>query len=280
MLTPQIPRRIPAVLLPSGGRAELLVRCGGARNTRYVITTRNEGNPFLDLESQGPTFIQQDVLATIVLSGPSVATDPVLTGNLAIRACTPRRPAYATDLRNPALAAAGYPLGDLVRTNLGFNENNMPSGCNVNFDGTDQYFKFPDSNPITMPLGKVIEWRFFDPTFHPLHVHVNPFQIQVLPQSALDTAGGGYNYTTYFEAGDFHDTLLLPMLEPTYSLPLRFQPEHHSGFAVMHCHFLAHEDTGCMKVQLLQCPGYPLNDQPRDGVCNTPAPVRGTVVLR
>lgn len=50
--TPQIPRPIPAPLLPSGGRAELFVRCSGEHGARYVITTRNQGNPFIDMNTQ------------------------------------------------------------------------------------------------------------------------------------------------------------------------------------------------------------------------------------
>jgi FtsP/CotA-like multicopper oxidase with cupredoxin domain len=30
-------------------------------------------------------------------------------------------------------------------------------------------------------------------------------------------------------------------------VPLRFQPGQYSGYTVSHCHFLPHEDVGCMK---------------------------------
>jgi hypothetical protein len=40
------------------------------------------------------------------------------------------------------------------------------------------------------------------------HAHINPHQIQFLDPAAL---APGNRYTDYFEAGDWHDTLVLPM---------------------------------------------------------------------
>ena len=40
------------------------------------------------------------------------------------------------------------------------------------------------------------------------------------------------------------------------SVKIRFQPGKYTGYSVMHCHSLHHEDEGCMKVVVWQCPGY------------------------
>ena len=64
------------------------------------------------------------------------------------------------------------------------------------------------------------------------------------------------NWTSYFEVGDFHDVLTLPMIDLTVgpAVPLRFQPGEFAGYTVTHCHFLMHEDEGCMKVLEYTCP--------------------------
>ena len=41
-----------------------------------------------------------------------------------------------------------------------------------------------------------MEWAYWNVTVHPMHIHVNPFQVTELP--ALN-ASAGYNYTSWFE---------------------------------------------------------------------------------
>lgn len=102
-------------------------------------------------------------------------------------------------------------------------------------------------------MGKVVEWQSHDLAFHPMHVHVNPMQLINLPQDGLIN---GTFYSSYFEEGDFHDTINLPMLDPGTGAPnettpyatIRLQPGPYGGYAVAHCHFLQHEDAGCMRV--------------------------------
>ena len=83
---------------------------------------------------------------------------------------------------------------------------------------------------------------------HPLHVHINPFMITELPKPI---ANGTYT-GNWFEVGDYHDTLLIP--QGTGKTQLRFQPGPYSGFSVTHCHFLNHEDVGCMRMVEWRCP--------------------------
>jgi hypothetical protein len=70
-------------------------------------------------------------------------------------------------------------------------------------------------------------------------------------------------------AGDFHDVLTLPMLQITGEeetpTPVRMQPGEFSGYTVMHCHFLNHEDSGCMTVVWYKCPSLP--DDQQFGAC-------------
>ncbi|KAF8065746.1 yipf1 [Scenedesmus sp. PABB004] len=272
-----LPRRVDAMFFASANRAELLVRCRGRPGDTFVATAR-ECQPFSDncFGWQGDDFpvgrfqhihLFQDKIFTIKLTARPPGVPKVLTAPLVERACTPLRPAYATDLRDEALKAARYDPADIYAYTLGFGAIFLPNtpepqelfaiACGVT-SGDDrdavETFSLPDSNPLTLPLGKVVQWNFYDMGFHPMHVHINPYQIQALNNTILMP---GSRFTNWFEVGDFHDTLNLPMVAVEYTetpIPLRFQPGQYSGYTVMHCHFLQHEDIGCMKVVWYKCP--------------------------
>jgi hypothetical protein len=85
-------------------------------------------------------------------SGKAVLKQPLIE-----EACVPKRPSYASDLRDAALAAASYPLGDVVTSDVQFTFN-RGYACEVNGD----VYSYPDLNPLLMPLGKVVQWSFND----------------------------------------------------------------------------------------------------------------------
>ena len=136
-----------------------------------------------------------------------------------------------------------------------------------------------NQNPYNLPIGSVVEWQVERLNAHPLHTHINPFQIQKIgpemlrPNTSVD---GGW-----FEAGDYHDTFLLPMVlganatNPTL-VPLRLQPGPYAGYTVAHCHFLQHEDSGCMHMMQYTCPegAEVLSEMPF--TCSESMPVPGT----
>jgi hypothetical protein len=71
-----------------------------------------------------------------------------------------------------------------------------------------------------------------------VHYHINPFMISELAQERLcsndsNTSQPLCAFTSYFEPGDYHDTLTLPMMlhSPFYEHPtaIRFQPGEFSG---------------------------------------------------
>ncbi|KAL4434367.1 hypothetical protein ABPG75_000808 [Micractinium tetrahymenae] len=83
--------------------------------------------------------------------------------------------------------------------------------------------------------------------------------------------------TPWFQVGDWHDTVLLPAASALGGggALIRFQPGPWSGYSVIHCHFLVHEDSGCMKMVKWQCPGHSGNEQPE--ICTSyTAPVAGS----
>jgi len=183
--------------------------------------------------------------------------------------CTPLRPAYAADLRNENLVRQNA-VGSLIMDPVpNFDRN--PLGCTIG----GKAWTFPEPEPFEMRIGSVVQWvKMGGLLGHPLHVHINPFQIVQLP-NAMPGIDGGTNGTyagDWFEVGDYHDTLLIP--QGTGKTQLRFQPGPYSGYSVTHCHFLNHEDTGCMRVVNWLCPdGYEVSER---GVCSANMPVPGT----
>jgi FtsP/CotA-like multicopper oxidase with cupredoxin domain len=103
-----------------------------------------------------------------------------------------------------------------------------------------------------------------------MHVHVNPFQITRINTSMLMP---GTTMEPFYKLGDWHDNILMPMLgdpmpftQADDAVRLRFQPGPFTGYSLMHCHFLSHEDLGCMKVVQFKCPGFG-DVQPAAGRC-------------
>jgi FtsP/CotA-like multicopper oxidase with cupredoxin domain len=108
-----------------------------------------------------------------------------------------------------------------------------------------------------MSLNTAEEWKISNTatTFHPFHIHVNPFQIIAI--------NDGKTTTTFSPPYVWHDTIALP---PGGYVITRSRFVDFTGKFVLHCHILAHEDLGMM--QLVEV---------REGVCPpTPFPTAAT----
>uniref|UniRef100_A0A7R9ZWL6 Plastocyanin-like domain-containing protein n=1 Tax=Pyrodinium bahamense TaxID=73915 RepID=A0A7R9ZWL6_9DINO len=85
-------------------------------------------------------------------------------------------------------------------------------------------------------------------SYHPVHIHVSPFQIQKFNCEDGSWVGpvakdcGDNTSDPYFQTGDWHDTFLYPAGQAV----LRSQFSTFTGRYVLHCHVLAHEDMGMM----------------------------------
>ena len=242
---PRLPRAVDHIFLAAANRAELLVRCTAPGE--YTLAAGNRASPFGPGFSSSGWFEQQVALTLHVAPAPASAGPrggAAASQELQERACAPLFPSYAADLSDASIHAA---KATRFLKRLGTTFTDQVYGCLVN----GHNFSFPDPAPATMPLGSVVEWQFALIMEHPLHLHTNPFQIAALPSEYLRA---GLSYTSWFEVGDRHDTLLLPMLadetwqNQTTTIPLRTQPGPFTGYSVLHCHLLMHEDEGCMKV--------------------------------
>ena len=262
----QIPRTVGYGFLTSGARAEVIVRCSGAPGKAFDLVSRNSTEAVsetIGAEIPASKIIPQRIAGIVVEE--SEGKDDALVS----KQCTPLRPAYAADLRNENLVRHNALRALILDPVPNFDRN--PLGCTMG----GMEFAYPDPAPFVMRIGSVTQWVNMGGLLaHPLHVHINPFQIVDLPK-ALPGAAGSTNGTyagDWFEVGDYHDTLLIP--QGTSKTQLRFQPGPYSGFSVTHCHFLNHEDSGCMRVINWLCPdGYEVSER---GECSAEMPVPGT----
>jgi FtsP/CotA-like multicopper oxidase with cupredoxin domain len=84
----------------------------------------------------------------------------------------------------------------------------------------------------TVQLGALEEWELINLTYepHPLHIHVNPFQVVEIDGQPVDE-------------GHYRDSAMVP---PFGSIKIRHRFEDFTGVFPMHCHILFHEDHGMM----------------------------------
>jgi FtsP/CotA-like multicopper oxidase with cupredoxin domain len=224
----EIPRAITAIYLYPGARADVALSC---TCTAYPCTA--------DLKSQAQVQgqdVETVTLLTIFVTetaGGVVETLPTTTLD---------RPCYLADLRS-----ATVPNGQ--SGTLFFH---LPSMA-VQWDGVGDSMNYAevtakggmsDWPPLTtFVTGSVYEIEAAGVNAHPMHSHVNPFQIQDM--NGETTLDGGY-----FQAGDWHDTLYLPSMGKG-SVTLRMNTDAFTGKMVIHCHILDHEDQGMMGYILL-----------------------------
>ncbi len=100
-----------------------------------------------------------------------------------------------------------------------------------------------------LPLGKAEEWRAIALNGdHPLHIHVNPFQIVSItdPQGrdVTDPKGEAFDPDYAGLKGEWKDTV---MLKQDLRVAFRTRYERFTGDFVMHCHIGYHGDHGMMQ---------------------------------
>ena len=100
-----------------------------------------------------------------------------------------------------------------------------------------------------LPLGKAEEWRavaLIDD--HPLHIHVNPFQIISIEdpegRDATDPKSPAYDPDFAGLKGEWKDTVFL---KKDMRVAFRTRYERFTGDFVTHCHIMYHGDHGMMQ---------------------------------
>lgn len=108
-----------------------------------------------------------------------------------------------------------------------------------------------DENRIDaiLPLGKAEEWQAVSLVEnHPLHIHVNPFQIVSIEDSegrdVTDPKGPAFDPDYAGLKGEWKDTVLV---KKDMRVTFRTRYERFTGDFLMHCHIMYHGDHGMMQ---------------------------------
>lgn len=265
----KIPRTVGMLYFSPASRVEILVRCNGTAGQNYTMGS-GMGEPYAGSSGCPPDnpnckYLKQPI-ATIELTAPS--TDKNTTMPLIDEACTPMRPDYVADMRDEALRSSGADK-KVVKQDVSMTDYAL-FGCKMN----NKFFNVRTADPFTLELGTISEIRLQFVDVHAFHIHVQPFQLTSLPNSSLVANS---SYTNFYKEGDFHDTLYIREVKNGKNVTIRLNPAgaRFSGIAVMHCHLVAHEDTGCMSMVKFQCPGYG-NDTAQPELCNVDSALHGT----
>lgn len=214
------PRSVAAIMLASGNRAELVIQGGAPGRYRIYAKAYDQGHP------GGPRPTRE--LATLVVSGPAA------TGRIPARLVDPPRMPRQPVAHRRTIRFSGDISGR--------------AGPGVTFLIDGRAFD-PDRIDQAVEAGTVEEWTLVneDVFQHPIHIHVNPFQV-------IDVHGippGDTSWQT--DPTIWWDTFRLPP-KGTFTLRTYFRPDA-TGKTVYHCHILPHEDTGMMGTLLINPPG-------------------------
>jgi hypothetical protein len=150
-------------------------------------------------------------IVTITVSSSSSASDNDLPK------FTPYRPDYLADV-----------LTATTTTTFSLNFQGANGGCTINGNAWDG-----STATGSMVAGSVQEWEVRGLDRHPFHIHVNSYQLS-----------GVTSTSDFFVSGDWHDVLYAPTGVEVQKY--FFAVDSFVTKSVLHCHFLPHEDLGCM----------------------------------
>jgi FtsP/CotA-like multicopper oxidase with cupredoxin domain len=88
---------------------------------------------------------------------------------------------------------------------------------------------------------------------HPFHIHVNRFQVKEMGSELSTEKYPVLAHVMAFDPFDWRDTVVVP---PNGRARIWIHYKNYTGKTVMHCHFLAHEDTGMMATLFIGHPDY------------------------
>lgn len=213
-----VPRVIDEVILYPGARSDIAVQCTCAS---YPCTA-----------TSAPEGSANNILSFNVVQGSG-------TNAAELPPFVPTRPCYLADLRKANVPAANVGAlalqGGPRKVTWNGNGNSMKYAATHTTAGAFNASNWP---PIgTLTAGQVYEMSVTGFGGHPLHIHVNPYQITYM----LTSTHGGY-----FQVGDWHDTAMLTSWQLLGFLKIRMQVTTFTGKMVVHCHKLKHEDQGMM----------------------------------
>jgi FtsP/CotA-like multicopper oxidase with cupredoxin domain len=213
------PSPVDRVLLPAGGRVDLLVDVRGGAGTSELVAEpydRGTAGMMMGRGGRAPSSAERVVLATLVTEG---------VGGGAARSAPTRR--AVRDLRGQSVSASRE-----VVLAMGMGRGMGGAGMmSFTLDGREFDASRVDQD---VPAGAVEEWelRNTSPMDHPFHLHVWP--MQVVHEGGIEPA-----------QPTWRDVVNVPANGTSL---VRIAFDGVDGRTVYHCHTLDHEDLGMMAV--------------------------------
>jgi len=224
----EAPRKIDKVFLASGSRADVAVRCSCQPSSRWPWAVKRPCMSHLNFTALWQPMGLPDIAVTMEhTTGRMIhfeteeaqepaAHDPDLVS------FSVRRPCYLADLTWATVSDRNKHTLDLPML--------YPMQITVDGKGAVWGHKKPPAL-ANLSLGDIVEFHLTGIRYHPLHVHVNPFQITSIWNDP------------YYLTGDWQDTFM-----PTGIgfATVRMNLDRFAGTMIAHCHLLEHEDNGMM----------------------------------
>lgn len=251
------PRALSSVYLAPGNRVDILIRCSsvGTFEVDSVAVT-------------GPSFVGAVAGA---LNFQVVASSSILTS---INTFTAKRPNYLatitsyggsgpTETHDFRFQGQGPPVGRRRLLQGGPQGPQGPGVCTISYDNAAQTL-YTGSSLGSVAAGTVQTWRLGGSNTHPFHVHVNSFQLGAVTDTTSDA-------NPYFVLGDWHDVNYQP---PGVTIQtIYWHAADFAGKVVTHCHFLDHEDQGCMAFfEIVGANGTVVSDLVGSALVDGPSP--------
>eukprot|EP00536_Pseudo-nitzschia_multiseries_P004373 jgi/Psemu1/295550/fgenesh1_pm.72_\ len=103
----------------------------------------------------------------------------------------------------------------------------------------------PDRLDFRANPGEAVEYILINANhnYHPFHIHVNRFQVQEMGSELSIEKYPILEEMIRFNSSVWRDTIAVP---PNGRTRIWVRYKNYTGKTVLHCHFLAHEDTGMM----------------------------------
>ena len=160
----------------------------------------------------------------------------------------------------------GIPKKDSIKTEEVMRQRHIVFDVDTNtlripfpqFKINDRNYR-PTESWFNVKEGDVEEWIILNPSSgtHPFHIHVIPFQVlearsdlpdnpKLVPKENRPIVADRIKDLIHIDyPGMWRDTMLIPA-QGMLRIRIRF-PEGLAGKTVLHCHFLAHEETGMIQ---------------------------------
>ena len=223
------------IWLHPGSRADVMLRCKDMVTFRLMLHSFN---------ARGSTTGSLPIVNMSVT--PRTSSPQLLPDEFSYDAC---RPFYLSDLSDARVAPFPGNYTDSLRSsterfiNVEDTLDVDVSPFAMNGEGFRGFGAL--KNLSVMERGRVYQFRLAHGT-HPLHVHVNHFQLQ---QDVEDGSG-------YHRKGDFVDTIAAPCppqgcrnfppRDPIETVIFRYAADRFLGRVLFHCHNYDHADSGAL----------------------------------